>query len=291
MVGRLNVCGRADDLPAAGVVGAWYQSKEFVIRQLVVANQRNASSSHFTQIVRRHFGGQTHCNATGAIEQHKRQASRKLLGLVKRTLVVGHEIHGAFVQFIQQQARDRGQARFGVTHGGCAIAVAGAEIALTVDQRITLRKILRHAHEGVVGGGVTVRVVFTDHITDHTRTLDRLGAAGGGTVGVSQAQAFHGEQDAALHGLLPIAHIGQSPAFNHAQGVFQVSPFGVSREGNFVVRVVEKRRSHGRSNQTCTLVRASYSIFNKDMTIKLSYPSGVSTLSRKRPSSTKPSLR
>ena len=41
---------------------------------------------------------------------------------------------GVLVDAIQQQPRDVGHARFGVTHGGGIIAVDVAEIALAVDQ-------------------------------------------------------------------------------------------------------------------------------------------------------------
>ncbi len=79
----------------------------------------------------------------------------------------------------------RRQPRFGVAHRRGAVAVAAAEVALAVDQRIALREILRHAHQRVVGGLVAVRVEAAEHVADHARTLHRLGADG--AVGAAEA--------------------------------------------------------------------------------------------------------
>jgi hypothetical protein len=92
-------------------------------------------------------------------------------------VVVGLEVDRAFVDLVQHQPGDGRQARFGVAHGGGAVAVAAAEVALAVDQRVALRKVLRHAHHRVVGRGVAVRVVLAQHVAHHARALHRLGAA------------------------------------------------------------------------------------------------------------------
>ena len=82
---------------------------------------------------------------------------------------------------------------------------------------------MRHAHHGVVGGSIAVRVVFTQDFAHHARGFHRLGIG-------SQPHFLHGKQDAALHGLLAVAHIGQGAAFHHAHGVFEVGAFGVGGE-------------------------------------------------------------
>jgi hypothetical protein len=42
---------------------------------------------------------------------------------------------------------------------------------LTINQHVTQGEILRHTNDGVVNGGVTVRMVLTDHVTDDTGRL------------------------------------------------------------------------------------------------------------------------
>ena len=69
-------------------------------------------------------------------------------------VIVRTEIDRVLVDAVEQQPRDFGHARFGVTIGGGIIAVDVAEIALAVDQRIARGKILRephHAHHRSTG--------------------------------------------------------------------------------------------------------------------------------------------
>ena len=68
-----------------------------------------------------------------------------------------------------------------------------------------------------------MRVVFTQDFAHHTRGFHRLGISG-------QPHFLHGKQDAPLHGLLAVAHVGQGAAFHHAHGVFEVGAFGVGGE-------------------------------------------------------------
>ena len=74
---------------------------------------------------------------------------------------------------------------------------------MTIDHRQPKGERLSHAHEGVVDGGVSVRVQATHDIADHACTLDMA------SVG-AQAHLRHLEQDASLHGLEAIAGVGES---------------------------------------------------------------------------------
>ena len=236
-IGVCNVRGAADDLTATGVIRAGQERQQFFVAELGVFDQRHTGIGHFAQVVAGDFGGHAHGDAAGAIEQRKRQTCGQLLGLFGGTVVVGLEVHRAFVNLVEQQTGDAGQTCLGVTHGCSAIAIARAKIALAIYQWVALRKILRHAHQGVVGGAVAVRVVTAQHIAHHTRTFHRPCAYG--TVGSAKAQAHarHRIQNAPLHRLLAIAHIGQGAALDHAQGVFQVGTLGVVAQGDAVIRL------------------------------------------------------
>ena len=63
-----------------------------------------------------------------------------------------------------------------------------------------------------------MRVILTDHITDHTGRL---------LVGFVPvvAEHVHGEQDAPVHRLEAIAHIRQGTADDDAHGVIQIGLF------------------------------------------------------------------
>jgi hypothetical protein len=243
------------------------QGVELVVGQLVVADQRHRSGGHLAQVVARHLGGQADRDAAGTVEQHERQPRRQLARLGGGAVVVRLEVDRAFVDLVEQETGDGRETRLGVAHRRGAVAVAAAEVALPVDQRVALAEALRHAHQRVVGGGVAVRVVAAEHVAHHPRALHRLRAAGWRE---GQAHAVHRVQDAALHGLLPVADIRQGAALDDAERVFEVRALGVvgqrqalggvgRRVGREVEEIAHRRRatSRRRAGDSRSVVRVS----------------------------------
>ena len=72
-----------------------------------------------------------------------------------------------------------------------------------------------------------MRVILTQHIAHHARRLHML-------VAMRESHAQHGEQDAALHGFLPVAHFRQRTALDHGDGVFKIGALGVIGDEHFV---------------------------------------------------------
>jgi hypothetical protein len=101
-----------------------------------------------------------------------------------------------------------------VASGASLVSVDGSEVPLTVDQRIAKREVLHHAHERVVDGGVAVRVVFAEHVADDGRAL--LVRPFGG-----EPRLVHRVQDAPMHGLEAVAHVGERALHDHAHGVVE----------------------------------------------------------------------
>ena len=118
------------------------------------------------------------------------------------------------------------QAGFGVPHGRGRIAVDRAEISLAVDQRVAHVEILRDAHERGINDGFTVRMIIAGSIAADFGAL-AVAAIGG------QAEIVHRHQDAALHGLQAVAHVGQRARDDHAHGVVEVrlAHFGFDIDG------------------------------------------------------------
>jgi hypothetical protein len=100
--------------------------------------------------------------------------------------------------------RDFGHPDFGVPHGGGGIAVDAAEVALPVDQRVAHGEVLRHADDGVVDRAVAVRVILADA---PRRRCGRLACRRCWTAVVFQL--VHRVEDAAVHRLEAVAHVGQ----------------------------------------------------------------------------------
>ena len=107
-------------------------------------------------------------------------------------------------------------ARFGVALGGRVIAVDVAEVALAVDQRVAHGEILRQAHQRVVDRLVAVRVVVAHHVADD------LGALQEAAVRV-EPQLAHGVEDAPVHGLQAVAHVGQRAVHDGRQRIGEVA--------------------------------------------------------------------
>ena len=82
------------------------------------------------------------------------------------------------------------------------------------------RERLRHADHRLVGGLVAVRVELAEDVADDRRRLP-------GTRARRQPQVReHRVQDAALDGLEPVAHVGERPRRDDAQGVAEVALLG-----------------------------------------------------------------
>ena len=234
-VGVVDVGRRADDLAATGVVWPGQQGQQVVVGQLRVFDQRHTGVGHFAQVVAGDLGSHAHGNTAGAVEQHERQPGRQLARFLGGAVVIGHPVHRALIDLVQQQGADAAQAGFGVAHGGGTVAVAAAEVALPVDEWIALREVLRHAHQRVVGGLVAVGVEAPEHIPHHAGAFDRLGRRVGVRAAIAQTHALHRVQDAPLHGLLAVAHIGQRPALDDAQRIFQIGPLRVGGQAVGVI--------------------------------------------------------
>ncbi len=146
-------------------------------------------------------------------------------GSLQRAVVVLPELDRILVEVVEHGAGDLGEPAFGVAVGRRRIVVDGAEVALAVDQREAHGEVLRHAHQRVVDRQVAVRVILAHHLADHARALDVL-------LVVVEAQLVHAEQDAPVHGLQAVAHVGQRARHDHAHGVIEIGALHLVGDGD-----------------------------------------------------------
>ena len=157
-------------------------------------------------------------DAAGAVREQVRDARGEHDRLLLLAVIGLAEIDRVFVDAVEQRRRDGRQLGLGVAHRRRVIAVDIAEIALAVDQRIALREILREPHERVVDGLVAMRVIFTDHVADDARAF--LEAARG-----VELELAHGVEQAAVHRLQAVAHIGQRALRDGGERIGEVALF------------------------------------------------------------------
>src|SRR5690606_7804989 len=205
----------AIDDAGGGEVRARYVFHQLVDGDIRIGDDRQTAIDHLGQVVRRNIGRHAHGDTTGAVDQQVRHTGGQHFRDLQRAVVVVDPVDGFLVQVRQQFVGQPGHADFGIPHGRCTVAVHRAEVALTVDQQVAQGERLRHAHDGVVYGRVTVRVIFTDHVADHTGRLQI------GFIPVV-SQFAHGEQHTPVHWLETVTHIWKRPPADHAHRVIEV---------------------------------------------------------------------
>ena len=157
----------------------------------------------------RHTDGNTH----GAVDQQVREAAGQHGRLISRIIEVRHHIDDIFLDVGHHFVRDLREFCLGVTVCSRAVTVYVTEVTLSFDERIAIGEVLRHAHHRAVHGGVAVRMVATEHVTDRRRRLaERLV--------VSEVILVHCVEDTTLSRLHTVADIGQCTAGDNAHRIF-----------------------------------------------------------------------
>ena len=202
----------AQDDATGGEVRPLDELHQVVHRAVRVVDHINAGVHRLPQVVGGNVGGHAHGNAVGAVHQQVGVTAGQNAGLQKRLVKVGIEVYRILVDLSQQGQGQLGHAGFRVTHGSCAVAVHGAEVALTVHQRIADVEILCQTHHGVVYAAVAVGMVFAQHVAHDAGAL-AVGLVRG------HAQLVHGIQNAPVDGLQTVAHVGQRTADDYGHGI------------------------------------------------------------------------
>ena len=171
-------------------------------RGVRVVHQRDAGVHDLRQIVRRNVGRHADGDTVRSVHQQVGNSRRQHHRLDRGVVEVGDEVDRVLVDVGQQLFGDLGQARFGVPVGRRRIAIDRTEVALAIDQRIAQAPGLRQAHHRVIDRAVAVRVILLQTLADHAGALHVLAV-------VQHAHVVHGVQNAAMHRLQSVAHIGQ----------------------------------------------------------------------------------
>ncbi len=168
------------------------------------------------RIVRRDRGCHPNRNALRAVGEQIGERARQHHRLVLGAVVVRLEVDGILVDAVDQQMRDVGQPRFGVTHGGGVVAVHVAEVPLPVDQRVALGEVLRETHERIVDRLVAVRMELADDVADHARAFLEGRAR-------IEPQLPHRIEEPPMHRLEPVARIRQGAPRDGGERVLEIA--------------------------------------------------------------------
>ena len=169
-------------------------------------------------VVRRNVGRHADGDAGRAVGEQVGERRRQHARLHLAPVVVGAEVDRLLFDALEQIGGRRRDARFRVALGGRVIAVDVAEVALPVDQRVAHGEILREARQRVVDRLVAVRVIVAHGVADDLGALQKAAVR-------RQPQLVHGVEDAPVHGLQAVAHVGQRAVHDGRQRVRQVALF------------------------------------------------------------------
>ena len=218
-----------------GRSGPGNELHRFLEREFGLFDHGDSGVDYFAKIVRRNVGGHADGDTAGAVDEKIRHTRRHDGGLFFGFVKVRNEIDSFLLDIGEEFFRDFGEARFGVSHRRGHVSIDGAEVTLAVDERVPHVEILRHADQGVVHRGVTVRMKFAKNFADDFGAF-AIGLGGG------EAELVHAEQNAAMHGLEAVADIGKRAPDDHAHGVIEVRlphfGFDVDRQENGLILFV-----------------------------------------------------
>ena len=141
-----------------------HELADFHIR---IVEQSHAGVDTLCEVVRRHVGGHTYSDTGGAVDKDIREAGRQHERFFAGVVVVGLEVNGIFIDIPQHFLAKLGKTHLGITHGGRAVAIDGAELAVAVDKGVAQRPPLGHAYYSAVDRRVAVGVIVT-HYLAHT---------------------------------------------------------------------------------------------------------------------------
>src|SRR5687767_134585 len=125
---------------------------------------------------------------------------------------VRREVDRILVDVREQLRRYPHEPRFGVAIRGRGVAVHRPEIPLPIHERVAQREVLHHADERIVDGAVSVRMESPKHVADDRRRLLERSVR-------EEPEVVHRVQDAPVHGVEAIAHVGKRARHDHAHRV------------------------------------------------------------------------
>ena len=204
----------ADDEAPRGEVGAADVLHELRHGALRIRHQVPEGGGHLPEVVGRDVGAHPHRDPRRPVHQEVRYSRGEDRGLQEPAVEVGRPGHRVLFQVRQHLLGHRGEAGLGVAVGRRRVPVDGAEVPLSVHQRVPEREVLHHADQGIVDRRVPVGVKFPQHLAHHR------GALLVGPVG-AKPQLVHGVEDPAVNRLQAIADIGERPLHDDAHGIVE----------------------------------------------------------------------
>ena len=215
--------GRLDDDAPRREIGPRHQRGQRRLIHRGIGDERAARRDQLADVVgrdvRRHPDGDPARAIGEKIGEGRRQHDRFL----ERAVVIGAEIDRVLVEPLEQRLGGGRQPRLGVAARGRVVAVDVAEIALPVDQRVAHVEILREAGHRVIDRRIAMRVIVSHHVARDLGRFAERPARG-------EPEFAHGKEDPPVHGLQPVARVGQRAMHDRRERILQIARADRARE-------------------------------------------------------------
>ena len=194
----------AQNQPSGGEIRPLDMLHQILNGAVRIVDHADDAVDHLRQIVRRNIGRHSDGDAVGAVDQQVREAGGKHRRLLQGFIEVRIEIHRILFDAFQHVHGQLLHPGFRIPHGGRAVSVHAAVVALAFHQRIADVEGLRQTNHGVIHGAVSVGMIFTQHVAH------QAGALAEGLVR-RHAQLVHVVQNPAVYRLQTVPHVRQGP--------------------------------------------------------------------------------
>ncbi len=138
-------------IPVYGAAGREVRRRKIVHQPFRVyfriVNVSQACVDGLRKVMRRHIGGHTYGNTLRAVDKQVGDTGREHYRLLARIVVSRLEVHSVRVDIAEHLLPYFLKAHFSVTHGGRAVTVNGAEVAVAVNKTLPHGPWLRHTHD------------------------------------------------------------------------------------------------------------------------------------------------
>ena len=161
--------------------------------------------------IRRHTYSDSHRSITEMIWEFSRKHHR----LFERSIKVISPVYRILLQICKHFFCNLGQSRLGIPHRSCSITINRTKVSLPINERISERPWLRHTNHRFINRRITVRMVFSHHISDNSRRFFVL-------LVVEVVHLIHSKEDSPKHWLESISRIWQRTRNNHWHRIINV---------------------------------------------------------------------
>jgi hypothetical protein len=131
----------------------------------------------FCEIVGRDIGRHTDGDTHDSVQEEIRDTGWEDTRLSRTRIIVGSPVDSIFLYIGEHELSELVHLHFSITHRCSTITIHRTEVSLTIDERITQRKILCHTNHRFIDRRVTMWMIFTENISDDTSRLSILSSS------------------------------------------------------------------------------------------------------------------